>query len=167
MQLKTTQNIVVLNKVKELYNHLGVVVDDLDDTAEFSIYNLGDFHIKLPYVSPLFRTDFFSFVFVKNSRGTSFADQYTFNIEPGTIYFNNPGYIKHVQLNDVKDLYLATVSESFLKENVHADIFEEFPFLLAENITPKVLSGEQFSEFEQLYQQVMKEYSSIHHTAIN
>ena len=113
--MKTTQNIVVLNKVKELYNHLGVVIDDLNDKAEFSIYNLGDFQIKLPYVSPLFRTDFFSFVFVKNSRGTSFADQYTFNIEPGTIYFNNPGYIKHVELNDIKDLYLATVSESFLK----------------------------------------------------
>jgi AraC family transcriptional activator of pobA len=158
--MKTTQNIVVLNKVKELYNHLGVVVDDLDDKAEFSIYNLGDFQIKLPYVSPLFRTDFFSFVFVKNSRGTSFADQYTFKIEPGTIYFNNPGYIKHVELNDIKDLYLATVSESFLKENVHADIFEEFPFLLAENITPKVLNRDQFSEFEQLYQQVIKEYSS-------
>ena len=158
--MKTTQNIVVLNKVKDLYDHLGVVIDDLDEKAEFSIYNLGDFQIKLPYVSPLFRTDFFSFVFVKNSRGTSFSDQYTFKIEPGTIYFNNPGYIKHVELNDIKDLYLATVSESFLKENVHADIFEEFPFLLAENITPKVLNKEQFSEFEQLYQQVIKEYTS-------
>ena len=158
--MKKDENIVVLSRVKELYDHLGVVAKNLDDKSEFSIYNLGNFQLKLPYVSPLFRTDFFSFVFVKNSTGTSFSDQYTFNIEPGTIYFNNPGYIKHVILNDVKDLYLATLSESFLKENVHADIFEEFPFLLAENVTPKVLNKEQFSEFEMLYQQVMKEYDS-------
>lgn len=158
--MKEIKNLVVLNNAKELYDHLGVVIDELDNKSEFSIYNLGDFHWELPYVSPLFRANFFSFVFVKNSFGTSFSDQYTFDIEPGTIYFNNPGYIKHVVLNDVKDLYLATISESFLKENVHADIFEEFPFLLAENITPKVLNRDQFSEFELLYNQVIKEYAS-------
>jgi AraC family transcriptional activator of pobA len=158
--VKEIKNLRVLNNAKDLYDQLGIAIDGLDSKSEFSIYNLGDFQLQLPYVSPLFRANFFSFVFVKNSRGTSFSDQYTFDIEPGTIYFNNPGYIKHVVLNDVKDLYLATLSESFLKENVQADIFEEFPFLLAENVTPKTLSMEQFSEFEQLYGQVMKEYAS-------
>src|SRR4030095_10858030 len=150
--MKEEKNIVVLNNAKDLYDQLKIVVDGLDDKSEFSIYNLGDFQLKLPYKSPLFSATFFSFGFVKNSRGTSFSDQYTFDIEPGTIYFNNPGYIKYVVLNDVKDLYLATLSESFLKENVHSDIFEEFPFLLAENVTPKVLNKEHFLEFEQLYQ---------------
>ena len=160
LQVKEIKNLVVLNNAKELYDHLGIVIDGLESKSGFSIYNLGDFHWELPYVSPLFRANFFSFVFVKNSFGTSFSDQYTFDIEPGTIYFNNPGYIKHVVLNDVRDLYMATLSESFLKENVHADIFEEFPFLLAENITPKVLNKDQFSEFELLYNQVIKEYAS-------
>lgn len=158
--MKKEKDLVVLNSAKELYDHLGFVIDRLDSKSEFSNYNLGDFQWELPYISPLFRANFFSFVFVKNSRGTTFADGYTFDIEPGTIYFNNPGYIKHVVLNDVRDIYMATLSESFLKENVHADIFEEFPFLLAENVTPKVLNHEQFSEFEQLYQQVMREYAS-------
>ena len=158
--MKEEKNIVVLNNAKELYDYLGIAIDNLDNKSEFSIYNLGDFQWELPYISPLFRANFFSFVFVKNSKGTSFSDRYTFDLEPGTIYFNNPGYIKHVVLNDVRDLYMATLSESFLKENVHADIFEEFPFLLAENVTPKILSNEQFFEFEQLYQQVIKEYAS-------
>lgn len=158
--MKEIKDLVVLNTVKDLYDHLGVVIDGVDAKTQFTIYNLGDLQLNLPYKSPLFRANFFSFVFVKNSKGTSFSDQYTFDIEPGTIYFNNPGYIKHVILNDVKDLYLATLSESFLKENVNAEIFEEFPFLLAENVTPKVLNKEQFSEFEQLYQQVIKEYTS-------
>ena len=158
--MKEKIKIVVLNTVKDLYDHLGIVIDDLSSKSEFSIYNLGDFEWKLPYISPLFRANFFSFVFVKNSKGTSFSDQYTYDIAPGTIYFNNPGYIKHVVLNEVNDLYMATLTEAFLKEHVHADIFEEFPFLLAENITPKQLNLEQFSEFEQLYRQVIKEYTS-------
>ena len=77
----------------ELYDHLGIVLDGLDNRSEFSIYNLGDFKWELPYISPLFRANFFSFVFVKNSRGTSFSDHYVFDIEPGTIYFNNPGIL--------------------------------------------------------------------------
>src|SRR5882757_8916453 len=114
--MKEIKDLVVLNKVKDLYDHLGVVIDEVNDKTEFTIYNLGTIGLKLPYKSPLFRANFFSFVFVKNSKGTSFSDQYTFDIEPGTIYFNNPGYIKHVVLNDVRDLYMATLSESFLKE---------------------------------------------------
>jgi hypothetical protein len=66
-QVKEEKQLVVLNNAKELYDHLGIVIDGLDNKSEFSIYNLGDFHWELPYVSPLFRANFFSFVFVKNS----------------------------------------------------------------------------------------------------
>jgi hypothetical protein len=55
---------------------------------------------------------------------------------------------------------LATLTETFLKQNVHADIFQEFPFLLAEIVPPKILNEKQFSEFENLYLQLMKEYGS-------
>jgi len=149
--MKKEKKPLVLNTAKELYDHLGVPMDDLDNKSEFSIYNLADLPLKLPFKSAVYRANFFSLVFVKDSRGTSFSDNYTFNIEPGTVYFNNPGYIKHVVLNEAKEIYMATLSESFLKENVHSAIFEEFPFLLAENVPPKILGVEQYSEFEQLY----------------
>jgi len=34
-------------------------------------------------------------------------------------------------------VFLITFTESFLKENVHREIFKEFPFLLAETVFPK------------------------------
>jgi hypothetical protein len=46
---------------------------------------------------------------------------------------------------------LFTLSESFLKENVYANIFDEFPFLLAETFPARVLSPEVFEEFDILY----------------
>ena len=62
----------------------------------------------------------------------------TKEIKPGSIYFNNPGELNHVVLKDVKALYMTTLSESFLKQYVHLDIFEEFPFLLAAIVPPKI-----------------------------
>jgi AraC-like DNA-binding protein len=52
------------------------------------------------------------------------------------------------------------LSESFLKENVNARIFEEFPFLLSETVLPKVLPPTVFAEFDQLCQQILTEYTS-------
>ncbi len=54
-------------------------------------------------------------------------------------------------------MFLVTLSESFLKENVHPEVFEEFPFLLAETVPPRTLNDKDFAEFEHLYQQIHKE----------
>jgi AraC-like DNA-binding protein len=43
-------------------------------------------------------------------------------------------------------------------ENVHSEIFGEFPFLLAEIVPPKNLSQNDFREFEVLYEQILTEF---------
>ncbi len=43
---------------------------------------------------------------------------------------------------------------------MHPDIFEEFPFLLAETVQPRILAPEVFFELEQLYLQIHKAYIS-------
>lgn len=158
--MKREKELLIFNRALELYTHLGLPGDCIDNKIEFSILNLGDFPIEVPYTSPVYRANFYSFVFIKNSVGNCSSDNHRFGLKPGTVYFNNPGHIKQFSLNEVKDLYLLTLSESFLKQNVHASIFEEFPFLLAESVPPRVLDPDQFSEFEQLYLQIQKIYRS-------
>jgi chromosome segregation ATPase len=48
---------------------------------------------------------------------------------------------------------MITLTENFLRENVHPEIFDEFPFLLAEIVPPKILSDEKFKEFENFFEQ--------------
>lgn len=132
----------------------------LDGESEFFIHDLGSIKMPIPFVSPIYRANFYSFVFVKNARGTSFSDHYTFEFGPQTVYFNNPGYIKHVVINDLKELYLVMMTESFLKRNVHPDIYEEFPFLLSEIVPPRILDDAVYAEFETIYMQILKEFAS-------
>jgi len=143
--------------LRKTYEVLGLPTDLIDPDTEFTIHNLRDVHDKLPYKSSVYRTNYFSFVFVKDGVGRYTTDDLAFDTKPGTIYFTNPGHYKSFEWQRLNEVYLVTLSESFLKENVHPEIFEEFPFLLAETVSPRTLNNTDFAEFEHLYQQIHKE----------
>jgi AraC-like DNA-binding protein len=157
---KKAGNPPVFNNLVENYDHLGLPVHLIDPKNDFTIHKLVDIHHELPYKSPVYRANFFSFLFVKDGQGKYTTDEHKFNTVPGTIYFTNPGHYKSFEWTNLAEVYLVTMSESFLKENVHANIFEEFPFLLAETVPPRVLKPEVYAEFEVLYLQIYKEYFS-------
>jgi AraC family transcriptional activator of pobA len=157
---KIMKDILAFGSLLEQYIHFGLPTDKIDANTQFTIHNLKDIHAELPYCSVTYRANFYSFVFVKNGTGKYTTDAQTFRTEPGTIYFTNPGHYKSFEWITLDEVYLVTLSESFLKENVHPRIFEEFSFLLAETVPPRTLQPEIFVEFEQLYLQILKEYFS-------
>jgi AraC family transcriptional activator of pobA len=148
------------NKVRDFYTELGLAPDRLSPDSDFSIYNLKTLNLDFPKQSPIYRANFFSFVFAKHAFGKCHCDGNRFDILPGTVYFNNPGYIRQFSLDYVESLHYLTLSEGFLKENVHPEVFDEFPFLLCESLNPKVLNPAQFSELEHLYLQIQNAYES-------
>lgn len=153
--MKPSKDIKQYDKVFELYRDLGIPVDQ---KAEFSIHSLLDLHSQIPYKSPVFRANYYSFIFIKVGRGNYTTDEHTFHYSENTVYFTNPGHLKAFEFLELRDAYLITLSESFLKRNVHKDVFKEFPFLLAETIPPQTFIPEGFVEIEQLYTQILNEY---------
>lgn len=153
--VKTVDNIKHYDKIFDLYKDLGMPIDQ---SAEFTIHSLLDIHDTPAYKSPVFRANYYSFVFIKSGSGNYTTDNQTFEYEHNTVYFTNPGHLKAFEFYDLKDAYLVTLSESFLRKNVHRDIFEQFPFLLAETIPPQKFSPSGFAEIEVFYQQILKEY---------
>jgi AraC family transcriptional activator of pobA len=153
------EKIYTYNDLHDQYRHLGFPVDLIDKQTDFTIFNLKDIHEPLPFRSPISRLNFFVFAFVKDGRGKYTLDDHTYEIQPNTIYFTNPGHYRSFEWNAIEEIYLITLSESFLKENVNGDIFRDFPFLLAETIPARVVSTEVFAEFERLYLQIHKEYT--------
>ena len=152
--------IPVFNDIRDLYQFLELPTDQVHEESEFDIHNLGGIHTTLPFQSPVFRANYFTFVFVKNATGWYTTGEQRFDSRPGTIYFTNPGHYKSFAWDQLEEVYLVTLSEAFLKENVHADVFEEFSFLLAETVPPKVLDPAAFAEFDQLCGQILTEYSA-------
>ncbi|MNQ12373.1 Arabinose operon regulatory protein [compost metagenome] len=152
--------IKIYKSLYETYKAMELPVADISDDADFTINNLKTLHTALPFKSSGYRPSYFSFLFVKNAKGRYTTDDVTFDSEPGTIYFTNPGHFKSFEWLEIEEVYLITFTESFLKENVHPEIFNEFPFLLAEIVNPRILSPDDYKEFEQLYLQINKEHKS-------
>jgi len=157
---KPTSPLLIFDRIQDMYQMLNVPVETANLKSEFTIYDLGKFGIPANFRSPVYRANFFSFVFVKDAWGRCSSDANWFDLQPGIVYFNNPGHIKEFVVKEMKSLFMLTLSEAFLKENVHANIFDEFPFLLSETVPPRLLPGEQFEELEELYLQIQKAYRS-------
>ncbi|MGX5820097.1 AraC family transcriptional regulator [Chitinophaga lutea] len=148
------EKIAFYENLHDLYKALGLPVEAVAPNSDFNINSLRELHVQLPYRSEGFRPNYFSFVFVKDGRGRYTTDDQTFDTQPGTIYFTNPGHFKSFELFEIGESIIITFTEAFLKENVHREVFREFPFLLAETVPPKVLSPEAFGEFEKIYRQI-------------
>ena len=146
--------------LQEQYQHLGLPVELIDGHTDFTIFNLADLRQPLPFKSPVSRLIFFVFGFIKDARGRYFIDEQQFRMQPGTVYFTNPGHYRSFEYEAIGEAYLITFSEDFLKQHVHADIFEEFPFLLAETFPARTVAPALFAEFERLYAQIHREHQA-------
>lgn len=147
--------IAFFERVVDLYNALEIPIEQ---NSQFSMNDLLDIHKSIPYKSPVFRTNYYSFIFVKNGKGNYTTDEQTFEYGLRTIYFTNPGHIKSFEFHELKEAYLITFSEEFLKTNVHQNIFRDFPFLLSETVPPQNPTEQQYAEIETIYLQILGEY---------
>ena len=148
-------DIVVHHSISDLYKTLNL---PFEHEIDFTILNVSDIHHQIPFKSPMLRADYFSFILTKDGSGVYYLDDHKFPFHSRTIYFTNPGHTKSYELYASNEAYIITLTENFLKEYVHSEIYEEFPFLLAEIVPPKTLSEKKFKEFETLYKQVLDEF---------
>ncbi|NUQ82575.1 MAG: AraC family transcriptional regulator [Bacteroidetes bacterium] len=146
--------ITVHHSIADLYHTLGLPVSG---EIDFTILSIPAIHPVIPFQSPHLRADYFSFILTKDGSGTYFLDDHQFPFGPESFYFTNPGHVKRYNLDESEQALIIVLSEFFLTEYVHPNIFHEFPFLLAEMAPPATLKKPDFAEFERLYTQIEAE----------
>ncbi|MEH6682608.1 MAG: AraC family transcriptional regulator [Sediminicola sp.] len=136
---------------------MGLPLDHVDPSSGFTVHYLQETFKELPYRSIPFRPNYFSFLFIKNAFGSYTIDDKNFEVAPNTVYFTNPGNYRIFEWHQIKDTCLITFNEGYLKEYVHAKVYDHFPFLLTETVEPRTLSEDQFQAMERLYHLIHKE----------
>jgi hypothetical protein len=68
--------------------------------------------------------------------------------------------VKGYEIHELWHGYIITFTESFLKQYVHENILDEFPFLIAEVAPPSYPDREIFQIFDDLGGQLLQEYQS-------
>ncbi|MEL7245989.1 MAG: AraC family transcriptional regulator [Cyanobacteria bacterium J06573_2] len=150
-------SIVIYNSMAEFYTAMG---GTLEQEVEFTIHRLEEVHGDVPIKSPRFRANYYSIIIISNGRGKYFINNHSYVTKPCTIYFTNPGHIKGFEIYELTTGFVITFAESFLKQYVRENIFNEFPFLIAELAPPQYPNRELFQEFDKLGNQIINEYES-------
>ncbi|MBO9151741.1 helix-turn-helix domain-containing protein [Chitinophaga sp. GCM10012297] len=154
------EKIKVFDTLFDQYQHMGVTPEFHGKESNFTIFRLQEVFRELPFSAETSRLNFFVFNFTKNGQGMYHIDDEQYAIRPGCFYFTNPGHYRSYTWTAIEDVTLITFSEAFLKQYVHPHIFDQFPFLLAENFPVRNMTEEAFAEFERIYTQIHKEYVS-------
>ncbi|WP_219892039.1 helix-turn-helix domain-containing protein [Chamaesiphon polymorphus] len=145
----------VYNSMSEFYASMG---GTLEQDVDFTIHRLEEVHGEIPIKSPLFRANYYSILIIRQGHGRYIIDSQSYPTQDGTIYFTNPGHIKGFEIYELSYGYVITFSESFLKQYVHENILDEFPFLIAEVAPPSYPDREIFQIFDDLGSQLLQEY---------
>jgi len=149
---------LVIETLNELYEQMGLAHSPIDSSSGFTIVYLQDHFKEFPISSIPYRPDFFSFLFIKDAFGNYTIDDLHFTMGPRTVYFTNPGNFRKFEWHNITDVCLIVFNESYLKEQVHPDIYRDFSFLLTETVEPRVLKPEQFEVIEELYRFIYREH---------
>lgn len=144
------------DSMSELYASFG---GKLEREVDFTIHRSEELQ-KAPVKSPLFRTSYYSIVILRKGQGLYIIDDQSYPTQGNIIYLTNPGHVKGFEIYEQFYGYHITFSESFLKQYVHQKIFDEFPFLIAEVVSPSYLDLETLQIFADLSELLLQEYRS-------
>ncbi|GAA4275139.1 AraC family transcriptional regulator [Aquimarina gracilis] len=166
--MNTKSNIKAYNKLSDLYKDERVGQSIMQD-ADFTIHRMEIVHNK-PVQSPVFRANYFSFVLIEKGKSFYTIDDHKFHTKPHTLYFTNPGHLKSFGIEEVVHGFIITSSEEYLKEHIHATVFDEFSFLLTEMVPPCFLDKTRFDELQHLGEQIFEEQnknSALRHKIVS
>jgi AraC family transcriptional activator of pobA len=135
----------------ELYQQLHIPSPLQSSPENFSILNLKDVGFEFPYKSEPFRPNYFNFLFVKDGEGAYTIDDQHFIVEPASVYFTNPSNYRTFGWDRIGEIYLITFDEGFLKKYLGEAVFDDFPFLLTETLSPRKATPEFFQKLERVY----------------
>lgn len=130
----------------------------LEQDMEFTVHRLEGLHGDKPMESPLFRTDYYSFLLITSGKSSYQIDNQRFDLGRFSFYFTNPGHLKSFKIEEPLGGYMLTFSERFIQNNFAGDFFTQFPFLIHETTPVMTLDTPLCAGIATIFEQMLVEY---------
>lgn len=124
-----------------------------------TVHALKGLHGDKPLTSPLFRTNYYSFLLIEKGKGRYTIDNQQFDLGPYSFYFTNPGHLKSFAIEALLEGYMLTFSENFVKQHFSGEFFNLYPFLIHETSPVMQLDAAIYVELSVIFEQMLREYS--------
>ncbi|HRI62026.1 MAG TPA: AraC family ligand binding domain-containing protein, partial [Saprospiraceae bacterium] len=131
----------------------------LQQDMDLTVHRLAGLHGDKPLSSPLFRTNYYSFLLIQKGKGHYTIDNRQFELGAGSFYFTNPGHLKSFAIEELLEGYMLTFSENFVKQHYTGDFYTLYPFLMHETSPVMELDEAILAELSFIFEQMLREYN--------
>jgi AraC family transcriptional regulator, transcriptional activator of pobA len=150
----------IYRTLQDFFKSMGL---SMQQDFEVTIHQLKGLHGDGKKQSPLFRTDYFSFLLITAGKSSYSIDKQEFDLGKNSFYFTLPGHLKSFNIQIPIEGYMITFTESFLKQNFFGDLFQTFPFLLNESTPVMKLNDAIIVEMAGMFDIMIEEYKGQSH----
>jgi AraC family transcriptional regulator, transcriptional activator of pobA len=145
----------IYRTLQDFFKSIGL---PLEQDFEMTVHQLKGLHGDGKKQSPLFRTDYFSFLLITKGKSSYVIDKQAYDLGAGSFYFTIPGHLKSFNIEVPLEGYIVTFTEKFLKENFKGDLFQLFPFLISESTPVMQLNNAIVEKLTEMFEMMIEEY---------
>jgi AraC family transcriptional regulator, transcriptional activator of pobA len=149
---------IIHQTLQDFFKRIGL---PMSQDTEMTVHRLEGLHGDKPIESPLFRTNYYSFLLIKGGKSEYTIDDLSFELGENSFYFTNPGHLKSFKIEEPLQGYLLTFTESFVKQYSVGDFFQQFPFLLNETVPVMSLDASKMATIDSIFEMLLIEYAHI------
>jgi AraC family transcriptional regulator, transcriptional activator of pobA len=147
---------IIHRTLKDFFKSINI---HLFQDFEMTVHRLKGLHGDKKMESPLFRSDYYSFLLITDGQSHYTIDAQSFDLSNGSFYFTNPGHLKSFNIEIPIEGFMLTFSEAFLKESLVGDFFQLFPFLVHETTPVMRLNEANMLEMTHFFETILQEYN--------
>jgi AraC family transcriptional regulator, transcriptional activator of pobA len=149
---------IIHQTLEDFFKRMGL---PMTQDTEMTVHRLDGLHGDKPIQSPLFRTNYYSFLLITGGTSMYTIDDFRFDLGENSFYFTNPGHLKSFQIEVPLQGYMLTFTERFVQQFFVGDFFQQFPFLINETIPVLTLDKKRRAEIELIFQMLLNEYDRM------
>jgi AraC family transcriptional regulator, transcriptional activator of pobA len=149
---------IVHQTLQDFFKRIGL---PMSQDTEMTVHRLEGLHGDKPMQSPLFRTNYYSFLLILGGKSEYSIDDLRFDLGENAFYFTNPGHLKSFKIEEPLRGYMLTFTEGFVQQYFVGDFFQQFPFLLNETVPVMWVDAKKKAEIEMIFEMLLNEYARL------
>lgn len=151
--------ITSLKKFREILAFMNLPVFSYIDSDDFAIIKIHDMGLKMPYLTPIFRPDYYTLTIIQAGKGTFVVGDHIYELAPQHVFMKQPDVYFSSGWTESPVGYSISFTKSFFEKYFPHGI-DNIPFKSNINAFNYFLNQNDFSQFEQICREIYDEATS-------
>jgi len=149
-----------LKKFRDILAFMNLPVFSYIDSDDFAIIKIHDIGLKMPYLTPIFRPDYYTLTIIQGGKGTFVVGDHIYELGPYHVFMKQPDIYFSSGWTESPVGYSISFTRVFFEKYFRNGI-DDIPFKNNTNALNYCLNKSDFSEFEEICAEIYEEAIAV------